>query len=67
MRFQKSRRNEPQGPNTEGSSDLSDLSLPVLKITRSVLTGYGNSLLYLILQPLTRNGFGRILIEADPF
>ena len=28
---------------------------PVLKITKSVLTGYGNSLLYLILLPLTRN------------
>ena len=30
---------------------------PVLKITRSVLTGYENSLLYLIPQPLTRNAF----------
>ena len=29
----------------------------VLKITRWVLTGYENSLLYLILQLLTRNGF----------
>jgi len=29
----------------------------VLKITRSVLTGYENSLLYLIHQPLTRNAF----------
>jgi hypothetical protein len=29
----------------------------VLKITRSVLIGYENSLLYLILQPLTRTEF----------
>jgi hypothetical protein len=30
---------------------------PVLKITMSVPTGYENSLLYLILQPLTKNSF----------
>jgi hypothetical protein len=39
---------------------------PVLKITRSVLTGYENSLLYMILQPLTRNGLCRVLIDFDP-
>jgi hypothetical protein len=38
-----------------------------LKITRSVLTGYENSLLYLIPQPLTRNAFCCVLIEVDPF
>jgi hypothetical protein len=30
---------------------------PVLKITQCALTRYENSLLYLILQPLTRNAF----------
>jgi hypothetical protein len=40
---------------------------PVLKITRSVLIGYENSLLYLILEPLTRTAFCSVLLEVDPF
>ena len=35
----------------------------VLKITRSVLTCYENSLLYLIFQPVTNPAIGGILID----
>jgi len=34
----------------------------VLKITRCVLTGYENSLLYLICQPVTNPAIGGVLI-----
>jgi hypothetical protein len=40
---------------------------PVLKITYGVLIGYENSLLYLILQPFTRDTFRRVLIDVAPF
>jgi hypothetical protein len=39
----------------------------VLKITKGVVIGHENSLLYLILQPLTRNVFRSILFDFDPF
>jgi hypothetical protein len=40
--------------------------LPVLKITKCVPTHYENSILYLILQPLTTNTFCRVLINLEP-
>jgi hypothetical protein len=42
------------------------MSAPFLKITRSVLTSYENSLLYLIPKPLTRNSFWPVVIEFHP-
>jgi len=39
---------------------------PVLRITKRVLTGYENSLLYLILQSLTGNGLLFVLSEVNP-
>jgi hypothetical protein len=40
---------------------------PVLKITWSVLNGYENFLMYLILQPFTRNEFCLVLIGFEQF
>ena len=40
---------------------------PVLKITQCVLNGLENSLLYMILQRLSRIAFGPVLIPDDPF
>jgi hypothetical protein len=41
----------------ERTSDGGTRRPPVLKITGSIPTGYENSLLYLICQPLTRRAF----------
>ena len=40
---------------------------PVMNFTRSVLTGYKNSLLYMSLQPLTQERVRSVLIHLDPF
>jgi len=49
----------------EPTDDRDTRHPPVLKITYHVLTGYENSLLYLILQGLSRATFGSVLIDID--